>query len=93
MTYCLLDSNLKLMLTIEKKLNEMSHVLALCVNGQITRKRELLVTSSCYLELDQSFSNWVPLTFWVSQLFGVGELSCVEWNAEQPAWSLPTGCH
>lgn len=42
---------------LKKKLNEMLHVLALCVNGQIIRKWELLVTNSCYLELDQGFSN------------------------------------
>lgn len=47
MTCCLLDNNLKLMLTIDKNfLNEMLHVLASCINGQIIGKWGLPGTGS-----------------------------------------------
>lgn len=33
------------------------------------------VTSSCSVELEQGFSNWVPLTFWAASFFAVEGLS------------------
>jgi hypothetical protein len=55
-TPCLLDNNLKLRLTAEKKIqSEMLHVLALFMHSQIIRRKKLLMNYSCYLELRQGF--------------------------------------